>query len=173
MSPEYVLFGKYLTKSDVFSFGVMLLEIVSGKKNNDSYQNHPSLTLIGHVSNKKQQSLLFAFIIQPLMDNAMTYTRELWRENRALDIVDSSINESFLSLEVSRCIQIGLLCVQEDAVDRPTMSAVLLMLSSETTLPSPKQLAFIFRRATNELKSITGGELYSINDVTITKFEAR
>ena len=74
MSPEYVTFGKYSTKSDVFSFGVILLEIVSGKKNNNSYQNHPSLTLIGRVSNNKQQSLLFAFIIQPLIDNATTHT---------------------------------------------------------------------------------------------------
>ena len=90
-----------------------------------------------------------------------------------MDIVDSSINESFVSLEVLRCIQIGLLCVQEDAMDRPTMLAVLLMLSSETALPSPKQPAFIFRSATNDFESIIGGKLYSINDVTITKFEAR
>ena len=103
----------------------------------------------------------------------LTQVWELWREDRALDIVDSSINESFVSLEVLRCIQIGLLCVQEDAMDRPTMSAVLLMLSSETTLPSPKQPAFIFRRATNDLELIIGRELYSINDVTITKLEAR
>ena len=74
MSPEYVVFGKFSTKSDVFSFGVILLEIVSGKKNNSSYQSHDSLTLIGHVSNKKQQSLLFAFIIQPLTDNATNHT---------------------------------------------------------------------------------------------------
>nr|POE78309.1 g-type lectin s-receptor-like serine/threonine-protein kinase rks1 [Quercus suber] len=50
MSPEYAVFGKFSTKSDVFSLGVILLEIVSGKKNSDSYQEHPSLTLIGHVS---------------------------------------------------------------------------------------------------------------------------
>ncbi|KAF3959053.1 hypothetical protein CMV_016099 [Castanea mollissima] len=49
MSPEYAVFGKFSIKSDVFSFGVVLLEIISGKKNNDSYQKHPSLTLIGHV----------------------------------------------------------------------------------------------------------------------------
>ena len=55
MSPEYAVFGKFSTKSDVFSLGVILLEIVSGKKNSDSYQEHPSLTLIGHVSNTKQQ----------------------------------------------------------------------------------------------------------------------
>ena len=103
----------------------------------------------------------------------LTQVWELWREDRALDIVDSSINESFVSLEVLRCIQIGLLCVQEDATDRPTMLAVLLMLSSETTLPSPKQPAFIFRSATNDLGSITGEWFYSINEVTITEFEAR
>ena len=51
MSPEYVVFGNFSAKSDVFSFGVMLLEIVSGKKNNRFYQQDPPLTLIGHVSN--------------------------------------------------------------------------------------------------------------------------
>ena len=56
MLPEYVVFGNFSIKSDVFSFSVILLEIVSGKKNSDSYQKHPSLTSIGHVSNKKQQS---------------------------------------------------------------------------------------------------------------------
>ncbi|KAL4629108.1 hypothetical protein ACB092_05G285900 [Castanea dentata] len=148
MSPEYAVFGKFSTKSDVFSFGVILLEIISGKKNNSSYQTHPSLTLIGHVW-------------------------ELWREDRALDIVDSSIAESFVSHEVLRCIQIGLLCVQEDATERPTMLAILLMLSCETTIPSPKQPAFVFRRPTNDLGSITENGFYSISDVTITMFEAR
>ena len=56
MSPEYVVFGNFSIKSDVFSFSVILLEMVNGKKNSDSYQEHPSLTLIGHVSNRKQQS---------------------------------------------------------------------------------------------------------------------
>ena len=90
-----------------------------------------------------------------------------------MDIVDSSITESFVSHEVLRCIQIGLLCVQEDATDRPTMLAILLMLSCETTLPSPKQPAFVFIRPTNDLGSVKGEGFYSINDVTITMFEAR
>ena len=53
MSPEYVVFGNFSAKSDVFSFGVMLLEIVSGKKNNIFYQQDPPLTLIGYVSYRR------------------------------------------------------------------------------------------------------------------------
>ena len=50
MSPEYAVFGRFSTKSDVFSFGIILLEIVTGKRNNGSYQEDPSMNLIGHVS---------------------------------------------------------------------------------------------------------------------------
>ena len=53
MSPEYVVFGKFSIKSDVFSFGVILLEIISGKKNNDFSQEDPSLSLIAQVSHIK------------------------------------------------------------------------------------------------------------------------
>ena len=61
MSPEYVVFGKFSVKSDVFSFGVMLLEIVSGKKNNRFYQQNPPLTLIGYVSYMELFVLLAEF----------------------------------------------------------------------------------------------------------------
>ncbi|KAL6277224.1 hypothetical protein ACE6H2_020825 [Prunus campanulata] len=140
MSPEYVVFGRYSTKSDVFSFGIILLEIVSGKKNNGPFQEDHSMNLIGHVW-------------------------QLWREDRALEIVDSSL-ESYHSDEVMRCIQVGLLCVQEDSEDRPTMSAVVFMLSGEASLPSPQQPAFVFRKSSHL-------HLYSVNDLTITKVEAR
>ena len=90
-----------------------------------------------------------------------------------MDIVDSLIIESFVPHEVLRCIQIGLLCVQQDVTNQPTMLAILLMLSCETTIPSPKQPTFIFKRPTNDLGSVTGKEFYSINDMTITTFEAR
>ncbi|XP_034211674.1 G-type lectin S-receptor-like serine/threonine-protein kinase RKS1 isoform X1 [Prunus dulcis] len=148
MSPEYAVFGRYSTKSDVFSFGIILLEIVSGKKNNGSYQEDHSMNLIGHVW-------------------------QLWREDRALEIVDSSL-ESYHSDEVLRCIQVGLLCVQEDSEDQPTMSAVVFMLSGEASLPSPQQPAFVFRKSSGGggyLSSPQG--LYSVNDLTITKLDAR
>ncbi|KAB2637490.1 hypothetical protein D8674_028024 [Pyrus ussuriensis x Pyrus communis] len=148
MSPEYAVFGRFSTKSDVFSFGIILLEIVSSKKNNGLYQEDHSMNLIGHVW-------------------------QLWREDRALEIVDSSL-ESNQSEEVVRCIQIGLLCVQEDPEDRPTMAAVVVMLSGEASPPVPKQPAFVFRKnpCSNADPSVSK-ESCSINDLTITKFQAR
>ncbi|PRQ38406.1 putative protein kinase RLK-Pelle-DLSV family [Rosa chinensis] len=104
MSPEYAVYEKFSTKSDVFSFGVILLEIVSSKKNNDSYQEDHSRNLIGHVW-------------------------DLWTEQRALDIVDSSLKSYHIDEDL-RCIQIALLCLQKDAADRPTTPEVVLMLSA-------------------------------------------
>ena len=49
MSPEYAVHGLFSTKSDVFSFGVILLEIVSGRKNT-TFQSDCSLNLLGFVS---------------------------------------------------------------------------------------------------------------------------
>ena len=50
MSPEYAMKGLYSTKSDVFSYGVLILEIISGKRNNHYHVESPCLNLIGHVS---------------------------------------------------------------------------------------------------------------------------
>lgn len=49
MSPEYAILGQYSTKSDVFSFGVLLLEIISGKRNTNCNKGRASQNLIGQV----------------------------------------------------------------------------------------------------------------------------
>ncbi|XP_020541039.1 G-type lectin S-receptor-like serine/threonine-protein kinase RKS1 isoform X1 [Jatropha curcas] len=150
MSPEYAVFGKFSVKSDVFSFGVILLEIISGKKSNDFEQKEFFFCLIGHVW-------------------------KLWREDKVLEIVDPTLEGSYPPHEVLRCIQIGLLCVQENAMDRPTMLEVALMLGSETTLPMPKQPAYVFRASSSNANSFEVGEerSSSVNEVTITTFVAR
>uniref|UniRef100_A0A199UAZ0 Receptor-like serine/threonine-protein kinase n=4 Tax=Manihot esculenta TaxID=3983 RepID=A0A199UAZ0_MANES len=149
MSPEYSVFGKFSAKSDVFSFGVILLEIITGKKNNSYCQEDSFLTLIGHVWH-------------------------LWRENRALEIIDSSLRESCPSDEVLRCIQIGLLCVQEDVMERPMMSTVVLMLNSDITLPFPKQPAFIFSDSSDSSSYLARKKsCYSVDDKTITEVVCR
>ncbi|CAL5410562.1 unnamed protein product [Camellia sinensis] len=118
MAPEYAMEGLFSVKSDVFSFGVILLEIISGKKNS------------GFHLSKHGYSLL-------------TFAWKLWSEGQGLELMDPILVQSCMVSEVLKCIHIGLLCVQEDAADRPTMSFVVVMLGSETvTLPPPKQPAF-------------------------------
>ncbi|KAK2978980.1 hypothetical protein RJ640_017544 [Escallonia rubra] len=145
---EYAMEGLFSTKSDVFSFGVLLLEIISGRKNS-SYYKENSVNLIGHVW-------------------------DLWREGRALEVGDPSLGESYQAHEVLRCIHIGLLCVQEFANDRPSMSEVAFMLCHETTLSSPAQPAFIFQKANaGAASSSASAGAVSVYDTTITVVEGR
>ncbi|KAK2644314.1 hypothetical protein Ddye_019509 [Dipteronia dyeriana] len=139
MSPEYTLGGLFSVKSDVFGFGIILLEIISGKKNWGFYHESSS-------------------------SNLLKYIWELRRDNKALEIVDSCISNSCLVHdEVLRCIQVGLLCVQDDARDRPTMSTVVFMLCNEAALPCPKQPTYSFRRR-NAPESSTKGTDCSANE---------
>ncbi|KAK4547506.1 hypothetical protein RGQ29_032829 [Quercus rubra] len=151
MSPEYAMNGVISIKTDVFSFGVLLLEIISGKKNNRRYHFEDPLNLIG-------------------------YAWQLWNEDKSLELIDPTIlEESHPPFEALRCIHIGLLCVQDQAKDRPTMPDVVSMLSNETLkLSSPKKPAFFTNTiaedlGVSEIKPKNG----SINSVTISVMEAR
>lgn len=150
MSPEYAMDGLFSVKSDVFSFGVLLLETVSGKKNRGFYHSNNELNLLGHVW-------------------------RLWKEGKVLEMVDSSV-DNYHANEVLRCIHVGLLCVQENAEERPTMASVVLMLSSETaTMPQPKTPGFCLGRNPIETDSSSSkhDETFTVNQVTVTMLNAR
>ncbi|KAJ7948223.1 G-type lectin S-receptor-like serine/threonine-protein kinase [Quillaja saponaria] len=123
MSPEYALDGFFSVKSDIFSFGVVVLEIISGKRNTGFSQSEHAVSLLG-------------------------YAWKLWIEEKAFDLLDPTLRETLNGNEFLRCVNIGLMCVQEDPSDRPTMSNVIFMLSGETaTLPRPRKPAFVVRRS--------------------------
>lgn len=98
-----------------------------------------------------------------------------WREGNILSIIDPGIYDPSQHDYILRCINIGLLCVQELSVDRPTMAAVVSMLTSEVAfLPPPSQPAFIPRQ--NMLNSKWSEENHtvcSMNTVSITDICAR
>ncbi|KAL5793951.1 hypothetical protein ACOSP7_002545 [Xanthoceras sorbifolium] len=150
MSPEYALDGLFSFKSDVFSFGVVVIEMISGKRNTGFYQPEQNLSLLG-------------------------YAWQLWKEDKALNLLDQTISESRDANEVLKCVNVGLLCVQEDPSDRPTMSNVVFMLGSDTaTLPTPKQPAFVVRRcASSRASSCSKPETFSNNELTVTLEDGR
>jgi hypothetical protein len=92
----------------------------------------------------------------------------LWEEGRWVDIIDATLLPKSHSVKMIRYINIALLCVQENAADRPTMADVISMLSSDIMiLPEPMQPAYFNVRIGNE-ESSTTIESCSINDITIS-----
>ncbi|KAL2332380.1 hypothetical protein Fmac_019961 [Flemingia macrophylla] len=150
MAPEYAINGVVSIKTDVFSFGVLLLEILSGKKNNTRYHSDHPLNLIG-------------------------YAWQLWNEGRVLELMDPTLNELCSQNEVLRCIHIGLLCVQDQATDRPNMVEIVSFLSNDAIqLPQPKKPAFFINQIVEELElPYNIQELYSLNDVTTSSTHGR
>ncbi|KAJ4843020.1 hypothetical protein Tsubulata_005406 [Turnera subulata] len=148
ISPEYAMDGLYSIKSDVFSFGVLVLEIVSGKRNRGFHHPEHHLNLLGHAW-------------------------RLFTEGRTLELVAESLVESCDFTKVVRSIHIGLLCVQEIPEDRPSMSNVVLMMGSEGALPVPKQPGFFTERDIEENSTSTQNKPYSANECSITLLEAR
>ncbi|KAL5707587.1 hypothetical protein ACHQM5_018476 [Ranunculus cassubicifolius] len=121
MSPEYLLQGHFSVKSDVFSFGVLVLEIIAGQRNR-------------------------AEDGQDLLNNAW----RLWEQGTPLELLETKQRERYSRNEVMQCIQMGLLCVQEDIAKRPTMATIVLMLNSYSfTLPIPSAPAFYVKPGTN------------------------
>jgi hypothetical protein len=86
---------------------------------------------------------------------------------KVLDLMDPTLHKVCNANQFVKCMNLGLLCVQEDPNDRPTMSNVLTMLDSEVaTIPTPKQPAFVSWRslsskATSSSKPDTYTELTS------------
>lgn len=100
---------------------------------------------------------------------------ELLTECRALELMDPALGNTYKSDEVLSCIHVGLLCVQENPNDRPTMSEVVSMVRKETTsLSRPKQPAFFIGRISPEARDRESDPTHSsICDVSISVVEPR
>ncbi|CAI8587264.1 unnamed protein product [Vicia faba] len=142
MAPEYAMEGLYSVKSDVFGFGVLLLEIITGKRN------------AGFCYSKSASSLV-------------AYAWHLWNNGNGLELRDPLLlcpEDQFL-----RYMNIGLLCVQEDAFDRPTMSSVVLMLMNESVmLGQPEKPPFSVGRLNVNDPNVLDLVEYSVNFLTVS-----
>ncbi|MBA0627036.1 hypothetical protein Godav_004590 [Gossypium davidsonii] len=157
MSPEYAVHGLLSEKSDIYSFGILMLEIVCGKRNT-------------------------SFCHSAHAENLLTYVWRQWKNGTPIEVMDSALRDSYVSNEVARCIHIALLCVQQDPEARPPMAKVVLMLSSSSvTLPSPQRTAFYFGTITEGKPSImnyksdqsTSSALATVNETSLTELSPR
>ncbi|KAL6844528.1 hypothetical protein ACP4OV_026201 [Aristida adscensionis] len=148
MSPEYVMEGAFSIMSDTYSFGVLVLEIVSGLK----------------ISS---QHLIMDF------PNLIVYAWNLWKDGKTEDLVDSVVKENCVLNEVSRCIHIGLLCVQDSPNCRPIMSSVVSMLENETTPLSVPMEPTYFALRNAETQKDGNSRVFSVNDMSLTVIDGR
>ncbi|CAA7409058.1 unnamed protein product [Spirodela intermedia] len=119
MAPEYVFQGQFSYKSDVFSFGILILEIVTGRKSS-------------------------SFSYSDIYANLAGYVWEHWAAGEVNEIIEPSLGAEYQMTEVLRCVQIGLLCIQEVPANRPTMSSIVLMFDDVSmSLNVPSHLAFL------------------------------
>ncbi|XP_044969797.1 receptor-like serine/threonine-protein kinase SD1-8 [Hordeum vulgare subsp. vulgare] len=150
MSPEYAMDGVFSVKSDVFSFGVLVLEIVSGRKNRGMYSSGEQTSLLSHAW-------------------------KLWREGNALALLDKvvAIGGDREPEEVRRCVQVGLLCVQERPEDRPHMAAVFLMLANlSAVMPQPRHPGYCSDRGSTSTDADCSLSC-TVNEITLTVVEGR
>ncbi|XP_074569113.1 putative serine/threonine-protein kinase [Curcuma longa] len=102
LAPEYALQGQLTKKADIYSFGVVLLEIISGRSNSRSFSERG----------------------KPLVE----WVWKLFEEKRVIEVVDPALKD-YHHEEVLRYIKVALFCTQAASVRRPTMLQVLDMLS--------------------------------------------
>ncbi|XP_058191958.1 uncharacterized protein LOC131308970 [Rhododendron vialii] len=146
--PEYVKRGIYSTKSDVYSFRVLLLQIISGKRNNCLHGLHEDL-------------------------NLLDYAYDLWKCGKGMEFMNPSLDDTNSSCKLVRCMQIALLCVQENPANRPSMLELSSMLKNETAaVNTPKRPAFSTRRDEDE-DEVQVQEIWSVGDVSFTQTVAR
>lgn len=163
-------------KYDVYSFGVLLLQIISGKRNTCYYGINENLNLLEYVSHLFKP--FFHFCVR-LIVTLFTYKQayEQWKNNKGKEFIDQLLDDSSSPCKLLNCMQVALLCVQENAEDRPSMLEVSSMLRNESmaNISAPKKPAFSVEGDGKNVQSgsTSGPNTYSFNDQDISLLEPR
>ncbi|KAE8699010.1 Cysteine-rich receptor-like protein kinase 10 [Hibiscus syriacus] len=154
MAPEYVMNGHLSAKADVFSFGVVVLELISGQRNS-------------------------SFNLDVNAHSLLDWAYKLYKKGKSMEFMDPVLASSAVPEQLASCIQIGLLCTQGDPHIRPDMSRVVILQSKrpgsleEPTRPavpgtryrrSRRPLGFSSTTATSSLSdSHSSGSIFNTN----------
>ncbi|KAL2240543.1 cysteine-rich receptor-like protein kinase 42 [Sesamum indicum] len=136
MAPEYLVKGQLTEKADVYSYGVLVLEIVCGRKNNAFVEDSGSL---------------------------LQTVWKLYKTDRLTESVDPCLNGDFPATEAVKVLKVGLLCAQASVAQRPSMAEAVRMLTDENyEVPEPSQPPFL---NTGALSASSTRSSYSINSL--------
>jgi len=108
IAPEYLSTGKSSEKTDVFGYGIMLLELITGQRAFD----------LARLANDDDVMLL-------------DWVKGLLKEKRLESLVDEDLQHNYIDVEVESLIQVALLCTQSSPMERPKMSEVVRMLEGD------------------------------------------
>ncbi|CAK9176142.1 unnamed protein product [Ilex paraguariensis] len=145
MAPEYIVRGQLTEKADVYSFGVLVLEIVCGKRNNAFIEDSTS-------------------VLQTVW--------KLYKTDKLAESVDPCLKDDFPAKEVCKVLQIGLLCTQASAALRPSMDEVVQMLANEDSeIPMPNQPPFLSTKSLDPTSSTGSYSIYTSISNALTKIE--
>ncbi|XP_051140751.1 cysteine-rich receptor-like protein kinase 42 [Andrographis paniculata] len=136
MAPEYLIKGQLTEKADVYSFGVLVLEIICGRKSNAFVEESGSL---------------------------LQTVWKLYKTNKLTESVDPCLADAYPAKEASKVLTIGLLCAQASATQRPSMVDVVQMLTDENRkIPEPNQPPFL---NTSSISACSTRSSYSLNSL--------
>ncbi|PKA62318.1 Cysteine-rich receptor-like protein kinase 42 [Apostasia shenzhenica] len=162
MAPEYIVHGQLTEKADIYGYGVLVLEIITGRKN----QNSISTSVEGH-------SLM----------------QQIWQQYNSdslMALLDPDLEGRCSEEEALKVFKVGLLCVQASPTLRPPMWKVVEMLNSRSKqLPNPTQPPFLSLHKgaisgssessdllSSSLSSRLGGQA-SVNEISVSIFQGR
>ncbi|KAI7753919.1 hypothetical protein M8C21_033118 [Ambrosia artemisiifolia] len=131
-APEYVIRGELSEKADIYSFGVVVLEIISCRRNTD-------LTLSSE------------------MQYLPEYAWKLYERSKMIDLIDPRMQKDGFSVrDVMKTIHVALLCLQPLPVIRPAMSEIVAMLTWKVEMvKSPIKPTFLDRRRRNNDENVS------------------
>ncbi|KAJ4969716.1 hypothetical protein NE237_002815 [Protea cynaroides] len=148
LAPEYLLTGRATEKTDVFSFGAVVLEVASGRRPIEK-----ETTGVGKFG---------------VSSNLVEWVWSLHREGRLLGAADPKLGAEFDEVEMTRVLLVGLSCSHPDPSARPTMRGVVQMLVGEAQVPMVPKSKPSMSFSTSQLLMTLQDSVSDINEMMIT-----
>ncbi|KAK8914502.1 Cysteine-rich receptor-like protein kinase 42 [Platanthera zijinensis] len=185
MAPEYIVHGQLTEKADVYSYGVVVLEIVTGRKNQTSI----SASAEGHSLMQQQMegTMCQKNPYSSRSNEISSSFAQVWQHYNSetlIRLLDPDLQGKCTDEEALKLFRVGLLCVQASPTLRPAMWKVVAMLmGAEKDLPAPTQPPFLNNRGgqrsgngsemSNSLSVSSKFPEASVNDISVSMFNGR